>query len=66
MLGTLFNHRYRIEAELGQGGVGIVYRGHDTVLERDVAIKVLSSTDAEKKGIRPPRTPFFSASFLNV
>lgn len=34
--------RYEIRDELGQGGMGTVYLGYDSTLEREVAIKVLS------------------------
>ena len=34
--------RYQISSELGRGGMGVIYRAHDTVLDRDVAIKLLS------------------------
>jgi eukaryotic-like serine/threonine-protein kinase len=32
---------YEIVAAIGAGGMGEVYRAHDTTLRRDVAIKVL-------------------------
>lgn len=33
--------RYKVISELGRGGMGIVYRGEDPVLERQVAVKIL-------------------------
>ena len=40
MVGRSLLH-YRIESQLGQGGMGVVYRALDTKLNRPVAIKVL-------------------------
>ena len=43
---------YRIDSTLGSGGMGEVYRATDTVLERAVAIKVISPAfafDAERR-----------------
>jgi Tol biopolymer transport system component len=40
MIGTRLAH-YDIVSHLGSGGMGEVYRGYDTVLTRDVAIKIL-------------------------
>ena len=36
-----FGERYRVEELLGRGGMGDVYRVHDTVAGRDLALKVL-------------------------
>lgn len=41
MPGRVLDGRYRIEAEIGSGGIGTVYRAIHLNLERPVAIKVL-------------------------
>src|SRR5215208_5945705 len=40
-VGTLLDARYRIDAVVGSGGMSTVYRAFDTVLERQVAIKLM-------------------------
>jgi eukaryotic-like serine/threonine-protein kinase len=40
-VGTLLSGRYRLDAQIGFGGMSTVYRAFDTVLERPVAIKIM-------------------------
>ena len=42
---------YRVGRMISRGGMGLVYRGHDLRLSRDVAIKVLAPTLALKPGL---------------
>ncbi len=41
LLGTVIEHRYRVDARLRSGAMGIVYRAKNVRIDCDVAIKVL-------------------------
>ena len=51
--------RYQVLGELGQGAMGTVYRGRDEMLDRDVAVKVMSKgladADARARFLREAR-----------
>jgi Tol biopolymer transport system component/tRNA A-37 threonylcarbamoyl transferase component Bud32 len=56
---------YRIEALLGEGGMGVVYRAIDTKLNRPVAIKFLSNELADAEARRRFQREAQMASSLN-
>jgi len=47
LVGHVLDDRYRIDARIGQGGMGAVYRGTHLLMERSVALKVLRPERAE-------------------
>ena len=65
LIGTTLGH-YRLEAKIGQGGMGAVYRALDIHLDRYVALKVLlrdaiANPESKKRFIQEAR----AASALN-
>lgn len=43
--------KYEIRHQLGRGAMGIVYRAYDTVLEREVALKVMAAHMADEPSV---------------
>ena len=63
--GQKINDRYEIIKSIGEGGMANVYLGHDTILDRNVAIKVLRGDLAnDEKFVRRFQREALSASSL--
>ena len=64
--GQKINGRYVIKKLIGEGGMANVYLGYDTILERDVAVKVLrGDLSDDEKFIRRFKREAQSASLLS-
>jgi serine/threonine-protein kinase len=51
-LGALLGGRFRLESELGKGGMGLVFRAKDLETGRDVAVKTLLPEAAKDAALR--------------
>src|SRR5512138_2767545 len=56
MIGTRLADRYEVLTELGRGGMGVVYKAKDPVLNREVAVKLIPpgnlTADTEERFLR--------------
>lgn len=52
LLGGTLNNRYRIDTVLGEGGMGVVFKGFDVTLQRSVAIKTMHTSYARQPNFR--------------
>lgn len=44
-IGSVIQGRYRLDGEIGRGGMGVVYRARDLVDNREVALKLLDASE---------------------
>ncbi len=53
MADELFLNRYRITGELGRGAMGTIHRAEDTLLGREVALKMITAAQLTDENRSP-------------
>ncbi len=64
-IGSVINHRYRLDQIIGGGGMGVVYLAHDVLEDRPVAIKTLRTRDASPAALSQFKAEFRTMTRLN-
>ena len=65
MKGQKISDRYQIMKSIGEGGMANVYLAYDTILDRDVAVKILrGDLSGDEKFVRRFQREALSASSL--
>ncbi len=65
MIGNTLQGRYHLISEIGRGGMGVICRAQDNLLNRSVAIKVLSNPNLGEEGRDKLLTEAQAAAKLN-
>lgn len=52
LIGSVFNNRYKLLSQIGDGAHGDVYKAHDQLLDRVIAIKLLGSQNQSAKALQ--------------
>jgi serine/threonine-protein kinase len=51
LIGQVLDGRYYLERKLGEGGMGVVFKAHHTVIEKTVAVKILKKEVARDQAV---------------
>ncbi len=64
LVGCMLSGKYRVLEKIGEGGMSVVYKAHDEMLDRTVAIKCLSG-DVQEEGLTRFRREGIATGKLN-